>query len=197
MIEAAFDYDSMLAQARQMHPRLIGFCGAAGAGKTFAATHLARCYGYSRVRFAGPLKSMLHALGLTEAETDGAEKDKPCALLGGKTPRHAMQTIGTEWGRQHIDADLWVRAWERAAAQFLDAGFPVVVDDVRFANEASAIWSRGGILIRIDRDTGGLVPCGAHASETQPLHFDRIIGNSGEPEEFMAALDAVVRVEPA
>ncbi|HEY1310828.1 MAG TPA: deoxynucleotide monophosphate kinase [Pseudolabrys sp.] len=191
----AFDYDYLLAEARKMRPQLIGFCGAAGAGKTFAANHLAATYGYSRVRFAGPLKAMLRALGLSEDETDGAAKESACRLLGGKTPRHAMQTLGTEWGRQHISADLWILAWERAAAQYLDQGLPVVVDDVRFANEAAAIWSRNGVLIRIDRDTGGLVPCGGHASEKQPLHYDRRIANGGDAEEFRAALDAVVTRE--
>ena len=119
---ARCDLSAALEQARMMRPRLIGFCGAAGAGKTHAATLLARDWGYSRVRFAGPLKAMLHALGLTEADTDGAAKDQPADLLGGRTPRHAMQTLGTEWGRALISPDcgcapgsappraIWIRA---------------------------------------------------------------------------------------
>lgn len=65
---------------REMRPRLIGFCGRAGAGKTFAATHLVSNCGYTRVRYAEPLKAMMRALGLTEAETDGGAKERPCAL---------------------------------------------------------------------------------------------------------------------
>jgi hypothetical protein len=139
-----FDYDAMLAQARRMRPHLIGFCGPIGAGKTFAADHLARDYGYSRVRFAGPLKAMLRALGLSEDQTDGAAKEAPCALLGGRTPRYAMQVLGTEWGRELISPDIWTRAWDHHAARYLDNGLPVVVDDVRFVNEATALLRRGG-----------------------------------------------------
>ncbi|MDI9847397.1 deoxynucleotide monophosphate kinase [Rhodoblastus sp. 17X3] len=177
-----------------MRPRLIGFCGPAGAGKTFAANHLASHYGYSRVRFAGPLKAMLRALGLTEAEVDGELKEQACALLGGRTPRHAMQALGTEWGRQLISSELWINAWAHASAHYLLQGLPVVVDDVRFANEAAAIWRRKGVLIRIDRAAApASAACAAHASENQALHYDARIVNSGDPDEFRAALDGLVR----
>jgi hypothetical protein len=191
----AFDYDSMLAEARRMRPLLIGFCGPAGAGKTFAANHLAARFGYSRVRFAGPLKAMMRALGLSEEETDGGAKERPSALLGGKTARHAMQTLGTEWGRQQIDPELWVRAWALAAARFLDQGLPVVVDDVRFANEAAAIWRRKGVLVRIDRPGAGSASGGAHPSENQALVYDALVQNSGDADDFGAALDRLVRIE--
>jgi hypothetical protein len=186
----AFDWDAMLAQARRVRPQLIGLCGPIGAGKTFAADHLARDYGYSRVRFAGLLKDMLRALGLSKIETDGDGKERPCKLLGGKTPRYAMQMLGTKWGRDLIDPDLWVRAWEHRAAPYLDKGLPVVVDDVRFVNEATAILRRGGVLVRIDRP-GCEDRALEHESERQALPFDYRIENSGD-EEFRAALTALV-----
>jgi predicted kinase len=187
----AFDYDAMLAQARAMRPKLIGFCGRAGAGKSFAADHLARNYGYSRVRFAGPLKSMMRALGLSEDEVDGQLKETPCALLGGRTPRHAMQTLGTEWARDLIDPDLWVRAWEHAAARYLDQGLPVVVDDVRFANEAASIWRRGGVLIRVDRASVE-ASTAAHESERQGFAYDSRLTNPGDPDIFRALLGGLI-----
>jgi hypothetical protein len=190
----AFDYDAMLAQARQMRPRLIGFCGPAGAGKTYAANYLAEAYGYSRVRFAAPLKAMMRALGLSDDEVDGPLKEQPCALLGGKTARHAMQTLGTEWGRELIGSELWIRVWGRAAARFLDSGLPVVVDDVRFANEAAAIWSRHGLLVRIDRPGSGSASGAAHASENQALHYDALVHNTGNAVQLGAALDRLVRI---
>ena len=172
MNDLAFDLDAMLAQARQMRPRLIGFCGLAGSGKSWAATHLASSWGYSRVRFAGPLKDMMRALGLNEAEIEGDRKESPCDLLGGRTPRQAMQTLGTEWGREQIDPELWVRAWERAAAKYLDNDLPVVVDDVRYLNEAAAIWRRGGTLVRIDRAGAGSASGASHASESGGLPWN-------------------------
>lgn len=147
-------------------PPLVGFCGRAGAGKTTAAQILVERHGYRRVRFAGPLKAMMAALGLSAAEIDGPLKESPCALLAGRTPRHAMQTLGTEWGRDQIDPDLWLRAWAREVDDGLAAGRAVVVDDVRFPNEVGAIRARGGVIVRIG-GRGGEIP--AHASEA--LHF--------------------------
>ena len=187
-----FDLEGLRAWNQGYRPRLIGFCGPAGCGKTFAATHLAASFGYSRVRFAGPLKAMCKALGMTDAEIDGPAKEQSCDLLGGRTPRWAMQTLGTEWGRDLIDPDLWVRAWERQALSFLDAGDPVVVDDVRFANEAAAIWQRGGVLIRLDRAGAGRSAGEGHASERLDFPYDARIENGGDGT-FCAALDGLVK----
>ena len=87
--------------------RLIAFCGYMGSGKSFAADYLIEKYGYTRVKFAGPLKDMLHTMGLTEEEIEGGDKDKPSDLLCGRTPRWAMQSLGTEWGRECIGENLW------------------------------------------------------------------------------------------
>jgi hypothetical protein len=65
---------------------------AAAPGATMMST-LGR---WRQVKFAGPLKSMCMALGLTEAHIEGHLKEVPCELLCGQTPRHAMQTLGTE-----------------------------------------------------------------------------------------------------
>lgn len=51
-----FDIEAMMEWNKGYAPKLIGFCGPAGAGKTFAARHLASTFGYSRVRFAEPLQ---------------------------------------------------------------------------------------------------------------------------------------------
>ena len=87
-------------------PSVIAITGQAGSGKTTIAKHLELEYNYVRVRFAEVLKDMLLALGLTEEEINGDLKEKPCSLLLGKTPRHAMQTLGIEWGRNLIHPDI-------------------------------------------------------------------------------------------
>lgn len=157
-------------------PRLIiGLTGLAGSGKSTAAMHLVERHGFQRVRFAGPLKAMLAALGCTPAEIDGDRKEMPCELLGGKTPRWAMQTLGTEWGRNLIASDLWIRAWQHAVAQ-VPAGVPIVVDDCRFANEAAAIQAAGGSIIRIVRPGAGAGAAG-HSSEGQALPYAMEIAN--------------------
>lgn len=168
---------------------LIAFTGLAGSGKSTAAIHLVKTGGYTRLRFAGPLKAMMAALGLSYAEIDGDRKEVPCDLLCGRTPRHAMQTIGKEWGRDLIGPDLWVRAWR---ASFDRAIGPVVVDDCRFPNEADAVLAAGGIIVRVDRPGAGQGAAG-HSSEGQPLPHTFTIQNTGSLPEFLSQVDVLRR----
>lgn len=166
---------------------IIAFCGPAGAGKSAAADRLMHRHGFARVRFAGALKRMMWALGLDEHHTDGDLKEMPCDLLAGRTPRFAMQTLGTEWGRDIIAPDLWLRAWRDELDR--TAG-PVVVDDVRYLNEAEAVRQAGGRLIRIV-GRGGIA--GAHASERLEFAADGEIDNAGAFDDFLAAVDGVTK----
>jgi hypothetical protein len=146
-----------------MRPRLIGLMGYAGAGKSTVAEIMVKDFNFQRMRFADSLKAMLVTMGLTKAQVDGSEKETPCALLGGKTPRWAMQTLGTEWGRQLIHNDLWVNVamemWRRRTED------DYVFDDVRFENEADAIRRAGGEVWRVRRPGYPLDGVALHASE--------------------------------
>lgn len=169
---------------------LIAFTGLAGAGKSTAAQHLV-ARGFTRIRFAGPLKAMMAALGLTHEQIDGTEKETPCALLGGKTPRYAMQTIGTEWGRDLIANDLWIRAFNLALEK-VPAGVPVVVDDCRFPNEAAAISANGGVIVRIERPE--VTRSGyQHSSETHALPAARTLHNTASAAALCQQVDELVR----
>lgn len=167
---------------------VIGFTGLIGAGKTTAALHLVERYKFARVRFAGPLKAMCRALGMSEREIDGDLKEAPSDLLGGKTPRWAMQSIGTEWGRNLICDDLWIRAWHRACNEIPD-GTGIVVDDVRFENEVAAVRACNGLVIRIER-VG--VETSRHASEQQSFAPDLAIKNDGSVLALTAAVDYIL-----
>jgi hypothetical protein len=164
---------------REGKKMIIGFTGAIGAGKTTAALRLVESHGFTRVRFAGPLKAMLRGFGLTDEQIDGNEKEKPCAVLGGCTPRYAMQTLGTEWGRELIHPDLWVNAWAREAVKYSH----IVVDDVRHQNEIDAIKQVGGIILRVFRP-GAASRAGEHSSETESLPFDYSVSNHGSVNDL-------------
>jgi hypothetical protein len=133
--------------------RLVALTGGKGSGKSEVGRILVEQHGFVRMRFADGLKRMLRALGLTEAQIDGAEKEQSCELLGGKSPRWAMQSLGTEWGRQHIHSDLWAMVTRNdIIAQMLhDPDCRIVVDDCRFPNEAHLLHCLGGELWRIHR----------------------------------------------
>jgi len=173
--------------------KIIGITGLAGSGKSTIADILEFDFGFVRVKMAGPLKSMLRAIGLGDAEIEGDLKTKPCALLGGVTPRHAMQTLGTEWGRNCIHPNLWVDLWGEDVCSALDYGAPgVVCDDVRFANEAAKVRSFGGEIWGVSRD--GVLP-GTHSSETELAHIapDVLIHNGGTIEDLQDTVFALMR----
>jgi hypothetical protein len=166
---------------------IVGFSGKIGSGKTTAALYLCDKHYYMRTRFAEPLKNMLRALGCSEAEIDGAKKQEPCDLFGGKTPRLAMQLLGTEWGRA-LYPDIWVMAWYRSLRSKR-----VVADDVRFPNEADAVRELGGIVIGLRR--GALVSeFDNHASEAMDFEPDVWIDNNGTTEELYDKLDSFLKL---
>jgi hypothetical protein len=169
---------------------IIAFTGLAGTGKSTAAAHLADNRGFVRVRFAGPLKAMMAVLGCTEREIDGDLKETPCELLGGKTPRYAMQTLGTEWGRDLIASDLWIRAWNSALSQ-VPVGVPVVVDDCRFPNEAAAVTAAGGILVNVQRPGAGTAS--VHSSEAHSLPAATTLHNTLSEQNLREQVDVLLR----
>jgi len=172
-----------------MTRRIIGFTGPAGAGKDLAASMIP---GGHRIAFADPLYQGLSTmLGIPEGVLrDRSGKER--TLVGfGASPRQLLQTLGTEWGRQMICPDIWLRVafwrWEQAAA----AGASVIViPDVRFANEARQIRSEGGEVWMIHRP--GVEPVAAHESEAGlPLRLiDRLIVNDGTVDQLRERVEA-------
>ena len=109
-----------------------------GAGKTTLAEALERDLNAERIRFAGPLKAMLAGLlrevGADEARIhemlDGSLKELPARELLGRTPRYAMQRLGSEWGRELMHENIWTELLRLRAAPPLGAA---VVEHVHAA----------------------------------------------------------------
>lgn len=169
---------------------LISLIGAKGCGKTTAAQYLTEQHGFVRVSMAGGLKDMLAAIGLTDAQLYGDQKEVPCELLCGKTPRWAMQSLGTEWGREHIGPDIWVNAAKARIRNLLDRGASVVVDDARFHNESIVIRDLGGFTICVRRDVAEAVP-DTHESEAfwRVLHRDIEVPNNTNISNFLCRVE--------
>lgn len=170
---------------------LIGLSGKAGSGKTTVTNYLTTM-GFSTRKFADPLKFMLYNLlvsqGVSPTDTtryiEGDLKEVPTELLGGKSPRHAMQTLGTEWGRVQLHEDFWVEA----ALRNLDTG-DLIFDDVRFPNEALAIRNKGGIVVNIIREDAPQL--GRHLSEDAltDFAFNFVIYNDADLETLYRRVD--------
>ncbi len=182
---------------------LIGLCGPKECGKSTVSKDLARLLlglkphqqlhpsqSVRRLRFAGAVKAMLRALGLSEAQVDGDKKETPSELLGGKTPREAMQSLGTEWGRDLVSPDLWCNATMQLVDDSPDD--VIVIDDVRFDNEAAAIRARGGYVIEIFR--AGTSYNSEHASEAglPRALIDVSVPNNDHPTETVLRVAAYV-----
>jgi hypothetical protein len=130
-------------------PKLIGLMGRMGTGKSTVADILHVEYGYQRSKFSQTLKDMMLCIpGVTDEMIEGRLKEVPNMIFGGRTPRYAMQKLGTEWGRDMMDPDIWVDSWHRRVEAYSS---PISVEDVRFHNEANKIRELGGEIWLIKR----------------------------------------------
>lgn len=189
---------------------VLGFTGKAGSGKSAAAAHLFSTQAnIMRIAFARALKAMVKALitntkPLADKTTPitfiehPKRKEEPVEFLAGFTPRFLMQTLGTEWGRKAVHPDFWVAIVARKVSQQLSAPTRrtkrphVIIDDLRFENEAEMVRGFDGMVIRVVRP-GHDKPAAVDAHDSERLDFDAdlTIINSGTLDEFEALLDRI------
>lgn len=144
-----------------MPPPLIGITGTKGSGKSSIARRLEVKWGFTILSLAAPIKAMCLAAGMSESDLQHPGKEKPLPMICGRTPRYFMQRLGTEFGRDLIGYDLWIRLWRAQynsiqSITFSDLSFTnkpplVVVDDVRFENEAAMIGELDGSIWKVER----------------------------------------------
>jgi len=128
----------------------------------------------------GPSMQELTITGCVE----GSFKEHELSVLNGKSPRHVMQTLGTEWGRQCMHEAFWVTIAMRLAQAYPRC----VVTDVRFDNEAELVRNVGGRVFQIVRE--GMPRTDVHASEkgVNPDLIDARIYNNSSTEELQKRL---------
>ena len=193
---------------------LLGLVGRKGSGKDTVGDYLVARHGFVRSAFADPVKWVARDLWphLTVEQCWGPIELKEAvdAMLG-VSPRWLLQRIGTEVGRNGdlaTFAGLGVSparmqealdrhgvvpgpsAWVDALFRTLGAA-DTVITDVRFPNEAEAVWAHNGCvlkLLRPDFDTG---VGNDHPSEQEvdACTFDYLVRNDRD----VPALHAKVR----
>lgn len=179
-------------------------------GKSTIADHLITEHGFTHLSFAEPLKEMVNTLlenfGYTPQDAHHMThvfKEAPLPELGtGLTARHLLRTLGTEWGRDCLQSDIWLRCWTSRYQRLQLSGTErVVVDDMRFLNEALLMQRHDAQLWKVERS--GTTPGEVHRSEGDLNHlktfsdptndyslaFHTIFNNNGTVEDLLSAVD--------
>ena len=187
------------------HPRVIGlYSPGPQSGKTAVAYELQQ-HGYISVSFAGPLKRMLGIFlssagyGHDRIENMLFEEKEEKIPEFGVTPRHLMQTLGTEWGRDCIGPDVWVDVWKNSVQKWLVGGLNVVVDDLRFPHEWDAVKSLDGECWSITRPRGKYPPPTdpSTAGARDGPGFDRRLINDGDLPNLYNQVASELANQPA
>lgn len=176
-------------------PLLVAFTGFKGSGKDTAAAVLLNDYRYTKMAFGDPIKDALVAgLGLDHSQVHGDRKESPIGWLDGITPRFLMQQLGTEWGREIVHPDLWVRIIERRIQQAWSTGQSrrcFALTDVRHVNEIDMARQLGATIIHVRRGQESwwrrlLRRLRSHGSEQAlpVLPGDFVVQNDGTVEDL-------------
>ncbi len=89
---------------------LIGISGKAGSGKTTIAEYLIEKHDFVEYSFATPIKQMLCTMLNCDLKTLEIYKESNTILdETGCTLRKLLQTLGTDWGRNIINNNIWVK----------------------------------------------------------------------------------------
>lgn len=172
--------------------QLIGLHGPARSGKDTVGAMLIEDYNFEKLSFASYIRQFIaDILGISLLELEHV-KDEIDPTLG-VSPRVMMQTLGTDWGRNMINQELWVIALETKLRKLLPTATGVVITDVRFENEAGMIRKLGGNMWHITRPTAA--PVAAHISEAgiRPDDTDCELDNSGNINDlYLSVSNALV-----
>lgn len=194
---------------------IIGLTGYKQHGKSTVAQRLVDEHGFTRLSFAGPLKAMADRINPVvgiHAYQDGEDFiAEPIHLdvareqfpdegdLKEEYPlyRLFLQRLGTE-GLREIDESFWVQLLDAEVSKlYFNGGTRVVIDDVRFPNEADYFKSMSNFATtgvwQVTRPGAG-IPDDTHASEAHvgKLGETRHLKNAGTIDELNDLVDAVI-----
>ena len=180
---------------------ILGITGHARHGKDTTADFLCELCGFRKVALADRMKKVCAIIfGWDDRYLYGDLKDVVDPRWG-ISPRHALQTLGTQWGQFELGKhDDFSRVtgrllWTRSTLDKIADDERVVVSDVRFPHEAEAIRERGGKIIMIRRP--GWPVDMSHESELaiEEIRADYVIRNGGTldaiRDEVIAAFQAI------
>ena len=178
---------------------LIGLTGKAGSGKSTIAQHLVDRHHFARISLADPIRNGIAAMFPipTNCLIDRDLKEQPHSALCGKSPREAMQSLGTEWGRRMIGDNIWLHVAQHKIdyTRDIETIRGIVVDDIRFENEADWIRNQGCEIwhvIRTDNPNGTHIK---HESENGVTCKNEIeLHNTADIDSILSEVDRLIKI---
>lgn len=172
---------------------IIGLVGKMQSGKTTVAGMILNKLTdkpAAKISFANHLKEMILNAGLCTADE----------LWGKKTDfsRLMLQKIGTEIIRKQVDPNFWIKKMIEEINMWKESNpdnLTIVIDDVRFINEAEMIKMFNGIVIHIMRPTNQEdKEENKHLSETEQdlILSDFEIINDGSLDELQQKTEEIL-----
>lgn len=179
-------------------PKLIGLGGKLRSGKDAFADYLVEHHGYVKMGMSDILHQSALAMNPIVHVGDRdilryADATEELGYVEAKEEypeyRAFLQRMGTEFGRNIIDEDLWVDLTRERILDHTLVGGAVVVTGIRFPNELKMIDDIGGRSIWINRP--GLATAESHATHASESgvaaeDFDIVVQNDGDLDELYA-----------
>lgn len=181
---------------------LIAFTGKKRSGKSTASTYVQSKHQCERVNFKDALvHELMHNFpelieAIAEAQEEATEELWTIKRLFDEKPplmRTLMQNYGTNV-RRHDYGEYWVDRWKESVWPLKLTFKDIVVDDVRFLNEAQAVRELGGIVVRIVRR--GQESLDTHVSEQEMDDIEpdyTIAVDSGDLAGLEKQLDDIIK----
>lgn len=150
-------------------PFLLGFAGKAHSGKDFSADHIIQEYPnlkIAKVAFADAVRDMVRPIFDVDDIYRRGSKEDPIDGFG-VSLREILQSLGTDWGRNMVSEDIWVKVLDKRISERYSDFDIVIVSDIRFDNERDYIINNGGKVISITgaKDKHNKSKFSEHASE--------------------------------
>ena len=172
---------------------IIGIVGKKRSGKDTIADHLCEKHRFRKYSLALPMKIACKEIFLFDDSQMWGDKKEVIDERYGVTPRKILQVFGTELFQYDIynhipELENRFKLWHKEN----NITQSIVLSDIRFPHESNVIKELGGILIKVERETG--LETDSHASELEMESIipDFVIDNNGTIEELKNKINKVI-----